>query len=325
MSPKVSVIIVNYNAGDRLQKCLTHLEVQTFKDFDVTVIDNASHDGSERYVEESPLGAKLIRAGGNIGFAAGNNRAAESVKGEWLAFLNPDAYAAPDWLSEFVKGTERHPDVEAFGSAQINAADPTLLDGVGDVYHILGIPYRGYFGWDVKHLPPEGEVFAPCGAAAFYKSKTFRDLGGFEERFFCYGEDVDLGFRLRLAGGRIIQLPNSVVYHEGSGVTGRHSDFTIYHGHRNRIWLAYKNTPFWLYWPFLPLHLMANLYLLFRAPKAGITKPYFRGILDGYKGIFRFQKDRKVIQRTRKVSYKTLFKAIERSPTKLFRREGRNW
>jgi len=303
MPPLISVIIVDFNSGNRLKKCLKHLENQSFKDFEVIIINNGSAEYSPQDFKAINIDVDLIQAEKNLGFAAGCNLAAETAKGRWLAFLNPDAYADENWLKEFVTATDLYDDVKAFGSTQINADNPKLIDGAGDVYHILGIGYRGYFGWDVKYLPPEGEVFAPCGAGAFYNAEVFNSLSGFDERFFCYGEDVDLGFRLRLAGGRCIQLSKAIVEHEGSAITGRHSYFTIYHGHRNRIWLAYKNTPFWLYWPFLPLHLLANLYLLIRAPKAGIAKPYLRALWDGYRGLFKFRADRRKIQRNKQVSY----------------------
>jgi len=325
MSHVISVIIVDFNSGNRLKKCLKHLQRQSYKNFEVIIINNGSTDYSVQDFKGFDLSLNLIHADKNLGFAAGCNLAAKTAKGRWLAFLNPDAYADENWLKAFTDAVERYPDVQAFGSTQINADKRELIDGAGDVYHILGIGYRGYFGWDTQDLPRESEVFAPCGAAAFYSAKTFNALGGFDERFFCYGEDVDLGFRLRLSGGRCIQLSKAIVWHEGSGVTGRHSDFTIYHGHRNRIWLAYKNTPFWFYWPFLPLHLLANLYLLIRSPKAGITEPYLKALWDGYRGLSKFTADRRALQSHRQLSYKSLARAIEWSPIKISKREGKNW
>jgi len=325
MSSLISVIIVNYNAGDRLQKCLKHLEAQSYKNFELLIVDNGSEDGSMDGLKSEALNMQLMFAGENLGYAAGNNKAVKAAKGEWLAFLNPDAYPDPTWLEACVEAIDTYPDVKAFGSTQVDALNETKLDGAGDVYHILGIAYRGYYGWNMQKLPEEGEVFAACGAGAVYKAKTFRELGGFEERFFCYGEDVDLGFRHRLNGGQTIQLNRAVIRHEGSAITGRHSDFTIYHGHRNRIWLAYKNTPFWLYWPFLPLHFLANFYLLIRTPMFGVTKPFIRGLVDGYKGLHRFRGDRKALLNNRTASYKELIAAIEWSPFKILTRRGKNW
>lgn len=324
MQPFVTVIIVNYNSGARLQKCLASLQAQSFKDFDVKVVDNASHDGSADKLPKLSFGLSLDKQSENHGFAKANNMAARKAKGAWLAFLNPDAYPKADWLEEFAKAAQKYPDALAFGSAQICDDDPDKLDGAGDAFHIMGLAYRGYYQWDIGALPADSEVFAPCAAAAFYKAETFAALGGFDERFFCYGEDVDLGYRLRLMGGKTIQLSKAAVSHEGSAISGRHSDFTIYHGHRNRIWLTYKNTPFWLYWPFIPLHIAAHLMLLVKAPFHGTARPYLKALIHGYAGLGKLSKDRGRIQAARKVSYLSLAKVMSWSPLSIISRKGKN-
>lgn len=324
MQPLITVIIINYNSGPRLQKCLAALEAQSFKNFDVRIVDNASTDGSADKLPKVSFDLSLDKQNENHGFAKANNIAAKDAKGDWLAFLNPDAYPEPGWLEEFVKARHSYPDALAFGSTQISDDDPSKLDGAGDAFHIMGLAYRGYYEWDVSALPPDSEVFAACAAAAFYDAKTFADLGGFDEQFFCYGEDVDLGYRLRLIGGKTIQLAKAVVRHEGSAISGRRSDFTVYHGHRNRIWLTYKNTPFWLYWPFILLHLAANLYLLARSFSSDTFKPYRKALIDGYFGLHKLRKDRAHIQSNRKVSYRDLCKVISWSPQSILSRKGKN-
>jgi N-acetylglucosaminyl-diphospho-decaprenol L-rhamnosyltransferase len=321
----ITVIIVNFNSGQRLKRCLEHLGRQTFRDFDVLVIDNASPDRSlDEGLEAAPDALRLqtIRAQENLGFAAANNVAAREARGEWLAFLNPDAYADTEWLSALISASARYPWAEAFGSTQLKADDPATIDGAGDVVHILGIPYRGHFGWPAEALPDDGECFAPCAAAAMYRRKTFLDLGGFEERFFCYGEDVDLGFRLRLAGGRCVQVKDACVLHEGSGVSGRYSDFTVYHGNRNRIWMTYRNMPAVLYWPFAPLRLLADLYLCGRAWSVGAGRAYTRAVVDGYAGLPGLASDRRRLQRARKASVGEIARALAWSPIKVTRREA---
>lgn len=318
--PRIAVIIVNYNAGERLARCLAHLAAQTFRDFETIVIDNASTDDSLQAARDAPFRVRVIEAGANLGFAAGNNRAVEATQAEWLAFLNPDAYASPDWLERLIEATARHPHVDAFGSTQIDAKNPAILDGAGDVYNILGVPYRGGFGWPSDAVPEDGECFAPCGAAAFYRRQTFVALGGFDESFFCYCEDVDLGFRLRLAGGRAVQLKDARVLHEGSGVTGRRSDFTIYHGNRNRTWLAYKNLPGLLYWPLLPIRLLADAVFLLRACLRGDGNAYARALAHGYGRLSEFRAARRRIQAERKASLAALARMIDWSPLKTARR-----
>ncbi len=321
-SPLITVLIVNYNSGARLRACLECLSGQTWRNFETIVVDNASIDGSERAAEEQGAGVTLIAAGANLGFAAGNNLGAREARGEWIAFLNPDAYAEPDWLAEFVAATRRYPWADAFGSTQIDAADPQRIDGAGDVYHVFGIAYRGHYGWPLAQLPPDGECFAPCAAAAFYRREMFERLGGFDERFFCYSEDVDLGFRLRLAGGRAVQLSAARVRHEGSGVTGRYSDFTVYHGNRNRIWTWWKNMPGIVLWPLLPAQLFVSFYLMLRSYTVGIGPSYRRAMRDGYGGLRQFSADRRRLQADRRVRLIDLARALTWSPLKVSRRQA---
>ena len=320
--PQISVIIVNYNSGDRLRRCLEALARQTYADFETIVIDNASSDASLASARASGVDFRLIEAGANLGFAAGNNRAVEEARGEWLAFLNPDAYAAPDWLAELVAASERYPWADAFGSTQIDAEDLGRVDGAGDVYHAFGANYRGHYGWPVETLPGEGECFAPCAAAALYRRRAFEALGGFEESFFCYCEDIDLGFRLRLAGGRAVQAARAKVLHEGSGVTGKHSDFTIYHGHRNRIWMYYRCTPLIILVLTAPFHMMFNIYLFIRFSLQGRMRPYLKALKDAAAGLPAQSPSRRRIQQGREARLAALMQSMTWSLFKIMRKEA---
>ncbi|WDI32491.1 glycosyltransferase family 2 protein [Hyphococcus flavus] len=321
MHPKVSVIIVNYNSGPRLEKCVAHLRAQTFSDFEILVVDNASADGSADFTQTDGA-ITLIKAEGNIGFAAANNLASYRAQGEWLAFLNPDAYADPDWLKELISAIARHPQAEAFGSTQLDDADKTRIDGAGDVFHAFGIPYRGLYGRRAELVPEEGECFAPCAAAAIYRKSTFKSLGGFNERFFCYIEDVDLGFRLRLAGGMSIQVPAAIVRHEGSALTGRSSDFTIYHGHRNRIWTYFLNMPLPLLIATAPFHYFANTYFAFRFLLIGKGTAYFRALRDAHRDLRETFAARRKRQLTRKAKTCEIARALTWSPFKVMTRNA---
>lgn len=321
-TPRISVIIVNYNSGDRLKRCLQALAHQAYADFEIIVIDNASSDDSIASAKASGVDFRLVDAGANLGFAAGNNQATEHAQGEWLAFLNPDAYAAPDWLAALAAASERYPWADAFGSTQIDAEKPDRIDGAGDVYHAFGAFYRGHYGWPVETLPGEGECFAPCAAAALYRRSVFQSLGGFEESFFCYGEDIDLGFRMRLDGGRAVQVAAARVLHEGSGVTGKRSDFTIYHGHRNRIWAYYRCTPLPLLIATVPFHMVLNLYLLARFSLEGQARPYLRALKDAALGLPAQGPARRRIQRGRKARLGVIARAMTWSLWKVARKEA---
>jgi len=320
-APQVTVIIVNYNSGQRLAKCLDHLAMQSFLDFETIIIDNNSQDGSADSAAGHKLKPGVINANKNLGFAVGNNQAAAIARGKWLAFLNPDAYAEKNWLRKLIDATLKYPFADAFGSTQIDAGDATRIDGAGDVCHAFGLAYRGAFGWPVSEHLTDGLCFSPCAAAALYRRDVFDALGGFDERFFCYGEDVDLGFRLRLSGGECVQVSDAVVNHEGSGVTGRYSDFSVYYGNRNRIWLYYKNLPPVLYWLLAPVHLLINISMWARAALSGRGGAYWRAMRDGYGDLSSFRMIRKDVQNSRKVSTMAIAKLLTWSPVKLMRRQ----
>ncbi|WP_306250239.1 glycosyltransferase family 2 protein [Parvularcula sp. IMCC14364] len=320
--PRVTVIIVSYNAGaDRLERMLASLAAQTFTDFEILLLDNNSTDGC---VDDLPVmqNMRLIRSEENLGFAGGVNRAATQARGDWLALLNPDAVADPDWLTNLMRGTQRYPDTKSFGAVQLNADDPALLDGLGDVYHATGIAWRGGFGQSAQARPDtDREIFAPCGAAALYERATFEKLGGLEESFFCYHEDVDLGARLRLDGGRSIMIADAVILHEGSGTTGRYSDFTIYHGARNRIWTFIRVMPPPLFWPILPIHILINFAFVLRGLITGTGPAYFHGMKDGFLKADKAWAARRALQQTRKVSALDFLKALSWSPVRLLGRK----
>ncbi|MEL6364871.1 MAG: glycosyltransferase family 2 protein [Pseudomonadota bacterium] len=320
---RISVLIVNYNAGARIVRCLRALADQTVSHFEVVLVDNGSADGSLALARDAAGGLDLqvLEAGENLGFAAGNNRAAEIARGEWLALLNPDAYPDPAWLQRLLEAAGRYPDVAAFGSLQIDAADETRLDGCGDVMNASGVYYRGGYGAPTESAPREdAETFAPCAAAALWRAEIFRALGGFDERFFCYGEDVDLAYRHRLEGGRIVQVAAARVLHEGSGLTGRRSGFSVYHGVRNRSWVFVQNTPGWLFPALAPLHIAATALFFLRAVATGSGGAYARAMRDAIAGLPETLKTRRRIQGRRSTSVGQIARAMSWSPVRLLRR-----
>lgn len=300
MAPFFTVVIVNYNSGTCLARCVQALKAQSFRDFTVIVVDNASSDDSLRALDDLPAGWQAIRLDRNTGFAAANNHAFALAASPWVAALNPDAFAEPDWLAQIALGIARHPEAASFGSLQIDAADPCRLDGAGDVYHASGLLWRGGFGQPLSRQQGEGEVISPCAAAAVYRREIVEAFGGFDEDFFCYGEDMDLGLRLRLAGHRSIQLANAVVRHVGGASGGRRSDFALYHGMRNRLWLFVKLMPAPAFWLLAPVHGLITLMLLIRAVLKGEIRVALRALGDGLRGLGGAWRKRRRIQLLRR-------------------------
>jgi GT2 family glycosyltransferase len=261
MVPRVSVIIVNWHAEDLVGEALAALDRQTRSPDRVILVDNGS--GKPLPLARYTRGPVLVLSmPENVGFAAANNAAARrETDAEWLALLNPDALPEPDWLASLMEAAAAHPECQFFGSTQLTGQNGTVIDGLGDIYHVSGAAWRGGHGERNERVPLlSREIFAPCAAAALYRRDAFLDVGGFDEDFFCYFEDVDLGFRLRLRGYCAMHVPGAVVHHLGGGTTGGgRSDFAVYHGQRNLVWAFVKNMPGTHLWRYFVQHLLFNL------------------------------------------------------------------
>lgn len=315
MSTKVSVIVVNWNGGEFIERCLAALMAQTVSPHEIILVDNASSDGSIESVRQFPA-VRLMALDQNTGFARGNNLAIDesSAESEWIALMNPDAFAEPNWLESLLVAAESNPNFDVFGSKLLNAANPTVLDGAGDAYHMSGLVWRMGHGLPVSNFRDnDREVFSPCAAAAMYRRSALREIGGFDEDYFCYVEDVDIGFRLRLAGFRCLYVPKSVAHHVGSGTTGgQHSDFATYHGHRNLVWTFVKDMPGILFWLLLPLHVALNLVSIIWFVSQGRGGVILRAKRDALLGLPKMWRKRRHIQKSRIASIGEVWRQMDK-------------
>lgn len=314
--PKVTVVIVNWNGESFLDNCLSALYSQTVMPHEVILVDNASSDNSLEVVKKFPQ-VRLLEQSANVGFARGNNLAimTSSEDSEWIALLNPDAFVDPGWLAALLLAAQEHPDFDMFASKLLNAGTPRLLDGVGDSCSISGRVRRiGHNELSVDFPGEVKEVFSACAAAAMYRRSLLINSGGFDEDFFCYTEDVDLGFRLRLTGSRCLYIPQSVAYHVGSGTTdGQHGNFATYHGHRNLVWVFVKNMPGILFWLFLPLHIVLNFYALLLLGLRGQGRLALSAKLDAVRGLPKMWRKRVQIQRRRVVPIADVWQVLDKN------------
>lgn len=313
-APRVRVLVVNHNSGIWLERCLASLQAQTMADFEVVVVDNASIDLS-RNVAMPDSRFRHLPLAENRGFAAGNNLAARDARTPWLALLNPDAMAEPDWLEQLLAEAERQPECLVFGSTQISAEDPGILDGTGDCLSLFGMTWRSGHGRPLREPLPEGPVLAVCGAALMIRRDGFERLGGFEETLFCYVEDVDLCFRARLQGAGIWQSSRARVRHVGGASTeaGR-SVFSIYHGNRNLIWVIVRCMPM----PWLLLALPGSLgWVLLRTLIRGRLDQrlaLLRALRDGLLGLPAAWRARRPIQAARRIGARRMLDWLSLNP-----------
>lgn len=310
-----TIVIVTWNAWDHLFRCLDALRRQTQQGFKVVIVDNgvSTEEQVSRLREYSWV--RYVHNTQNLGFAAANNQAIEFADGSpWIMLLNPDAIPEPDWFRLMMAAAREHPDVSMFGSRLIRADEPTILDGDGDSYHVSGMPWRQGHGLPVPTtVAKPREVFAPCAAAALYRREALLAVGGFDEDFFCYVEDVDLGFRLRLAGHCCLQVSSAVVRHVGSVSVGRHSGFYIFYSHRNLVWAYVKNMPWPLFWLFLPLHLSLNIASLILFSVQGKSIQIFRAKKAALSGLPRMWRKRRQIQAQRTSTTLDILRVLDRS------------
>lgn len=309
--PEISVIIVTWNNGEYLFKCLKCLDKQAHQNFEIIIVDNGSIDEVvDSYMTKNRI-VFMEKLTSNKGFAFANNIGARLARGKWLALLNADAFPEPDWLEKLLQSAEENPEYSFFSSRQVQANSPDLLDGAGDSYHVSGLAWRRFYNKPVQEYgcQPE-EVFSACPAAALYRREDFLQLGGFDEDYFSYFEDVDLGFRLRLAGKKCLYVPDAVVHHVGSASTGKRSDFSVYYGYRNMIWTFFKDMPSPLIWFFLPVHIATLSFFVVHLSMRGQGKVILRAIRDAVRGLPNVIEKRKSIQKNRKIKSSDLLRVM---------------
>ena len=318
----VSVIVVNYNAGPMLAECIEALHRQTQLPSHIIVVDNASEDGSIQSIRDRFPSTSIMEQNMNTGFAAANNLAVGAAKTKWVALLNPDAIPHPNWLTELLRAAGNYPEYSFFASRLIDAKRQDILDGAGDAYHMSGMVWRCGHGKPAKgNFEKMREVFSPCAAAALYLRDSFLKAGGFDEDYFCYSEDVDLGFRLRLLGYRCLYVPSAIAYHIGSAITGEKSDFSLYHGHRNLVWTFFKDMPMPLLLTFTPVHLLLNLVsLLWFSFVIQKSRVIFKAKRDALRGLPTVLRKRRIIQGRRRVHFKALLGVMTKGLPRLPRR-----
>lgn len=307
---EVDIIIVHYSDTASLKRCLQAVSGLQLQPRTIFIVDNSL----ELDPTGLPLNAEVLTPSHNLGFAGGVNLAATRAEGDWLALLNPDAFPEPDWLTELAGAANRAPETPLFASKQVMAEDKGLLDGAGDVYHASGLYWRrGYL--KPASTAYSSEVFSACGGAMLVQKDVFTALDGLDETFFAYGEDVDFGFRVRLAGYSVRYCETAVVLHEGyTSSGGRHSDFALLNGHRNLVWVFVKNMPLPLFILLAPLHLLLNLWTVVRFVPRGKSGVILRAKGAALEGLARVLRQRRQVQSTRLASSWAIWKALTKDP-----------
>ena len=244
-APLVSAIVLNHNGRDHLEECLDSLVAQTHRSLEILLVDNGSEDGSCEKARARYGDAILILENErNEGFAAGCNRGIRESSGEWIFLLNDDAVADPSAVEELMRFAASRPEVGMLACRVMRYRDPAFFDSTGLLIYPDGVSRpRAWQEKDLGQYEVADEVLAPHGAAAALRRSMLDEVGLFDEDYFAYLEDLDLGVRGQLAGWTCWYVPGARIRHHKSATAGNYSSFKAYHVERNRIWNAVKLMP----------------------------------------------------------------------------------
>lgn len=316
MPPTVSIVIVNWNGLRFLKECWPALAAQTYAPVELIVVDNASTDGSREWLQAQSFApqtpaVQVVCNAANRGFAAANNQGLAVARGAYVALLNNDAYPDPGWLAALVAAAEANPQAGMFASLMVFADRPDVVQSAG-----IGLDRCGV-AWDIAGGEPasaQGQtlraVFGPSAGAALYRRELLNALGGFDERFFAYLEDVDLAWRARWLGWGALLVPAARVRHVHSGTGRQGSAFKTYYLARNKIHMLLKNYPLphlLLYAPLIALYDLLSLAnsLFAQRPLSGL-----RGRLAGWRSLGSVLRQRRLVQGGARVSTAEVFKQL---------------
>lgn len=279
---KVTIVIPNYNGKHFMEPCLSSLSKQTYKNFHILVVDNASSDGSIEYMEENYPDIELIKLQKNYGFSKAVNIGIQHSRTPYVILLNNDTTVDTRYVEEMVKAIEKSPKIFSVSSKMIQMYHPELIDSAGDLYTLLGWGVCRGCGRPVSNYQKYDEIFTACAGAAIYRRSVFDEIGYFDENHFAYLEDIDIGYRARIYGYYNMYCPTALVYHVGSGTSGsKYNSFKVKLAARNNLYLNYKNMPaLQLVLNFIPLAIGYFVKYLFFC-KIGFGKDYKEGFIEG--------------------------------------------
>lgn len=281
---KVTVVIPNYNGLHFLDKCLSSMGAQTFDEVHTLVVDNGSTDGSTSYIRENFPWVELLELGENTGFDHAVNVGIRNSQTPYVLLLNNDTEVEPEFVEELYKAIEASEDIFSVSSKMLNFTNRDIMDDAGDFYSALGWQFQRGVGRQERVFCKPSKIFSACAGAAIYSKSILERIGHFDENFFAYLEDIDIGYRAKIHGYKNVFCPMARVYHVGSGSSGsKYNDFKVSLSSRNSIYLIYKNMPIIQIIINLPALLVGYFVKWLFFVKKGFGKVYLKGIAEGIR------------------------------------------
>jgi GT2 family glycosyltransferase len=310
MRPLISIVIVNYNGKKFLDDCLSSLNRQKFRNFEIILVDNGSSDDSVSFTRENYPGVIMVENKTNLGFAGGTNTGIRLANGEFILTLNNDTITDTQMLEEIVRPMQLNSNVGVCGTKMI-LPDGRINSTAICISHSGAAWDRGMDELDMGQYDNQEEVFGACAGAALYRRSMFEEIGLFDEDFFLYSEDVDLAFRAQLAGWKCLYVPSARVVHVHGGTAGPGSEMAVYFLNRNLLWYILKNFPIRALFLSMPWILARNCcdvpyYFLQKRGRAIV-----KAKIDAIRGIRNILRKRKMIKKN--VPDEEIIKWIQRN------------
>lgn len=308
---RVAVVIPNYNRCDLLRSCLQAVVSQTFRDLAVVVVDNGSTDGSVEVVQREFPQVALIRNPTNRGFAVAMNQGIAGSRSEYVASLNNDTIAEPDWLEQLVVALDDNPDAGMAASTLLFSSPQGMINSAGICVDRLGIAWDRWGGRCERQAHGISSVFGASAGAALYRRRMLDHIGLFDEDYFCYHEDVDLAWRAQLAGWRAVYVPDAVVVHLHSATSRDGSPFKNRLLARNKIWTIIKNYPMPYLMYYLPLVLLYDWLAVIYGTVQMRDPNVMLGRLEGFGRLAQMWSKRRTVQQQRRVPASLVLSRME--------------
>ena len=306
--PLVSIIILNYNAGDFLMECISSVLKTEYSNFEVIVIDNASKDGSIKKCKEQFKNVSIIENKNNLGYCEGNNVGIREARGSFVVILNPDTIVKPDWIDELLKAFKKYGD-GLYQPKILSIENDNILGNAGSYIQLFGFGYaKGYGERDSEQYDTENSPVYASGTCLFSKKSTFEKLGMFDPFLFAYHDDLDLGWRANLEGINSWYVPKSIVYHKLGGYSFGWSRSKFFLLERNRIYCLLTHYSHKTFIKMLPALILVDFAVILFYLKKGMIREKAQVTISILKNLKKINQRYAYIQKRRKFNDSVIIK-----------------